>query len=85
MTRAASCGGCQNFDGDPAAVERAFRGLASMGSGYGSVRGHDGLCALHGLYLPANAACADFSPAAARAAGLQASAPDDQRPVISAR
>ncbi len=69
MTRAASCGGCRSFEGDPAEMERAFPGLASLGSGYGSARGRDGLCALHGLYLPANATCADFSPATAKVAG----------------
>lgn len=55
------CGDCVSFDGDPAAMERAFPGLSSMGSGHGSVRGGDGLCDRHGLYLPASAVCPDFT------------------------
>lgn len=65
MTRAlpapeVACGRCTRFDGRPHAIEAAFPGLASMGSGSASVRAQDGLCALHGRYLPASAFCADF-------------------------
>lgn len=55
-----SCSRCASFRSDPAEMERAFPGLASLGSGHGSVRAGDGMCDRHGLYLPGSAACADF-------------------------
>ena len=55
-----ACGRCTRFDSRPHAIEAAFPGLASMGSGSASVRAQDGLCALHGRYLPATAYCAAF-------------------------
>jgi hypothetical protein len=45
----ARCGGCRSFRNDPAELERLFPGLASMGSGYGSTRGQDGVCDRHDL------------------------------------
>ena len=56
----AACGRCAHFENDPAALERAFPGLASMGSGYASVRAQDGLCRRHDLYLSARDRCASF-------------------------
>ena len=56
-----SCRTCTQFDGHPAAVERAFPNLASMSSGYASVRGNDGLCRLHGIYLSGGATCAEHT------------------------
>lgn len=68
MTRAppapgVACGRCTQFDARPHAIEAAFPGLASMGSGSASVRAQDGLCALHGRYLPASAYCTAFEAA----------------------
>ena len=57
-----TCRACAWFKNDPALLETAFRGLASMGSGFASVRAEDGLCERHGIYLPAWDGCADFTP-----------------------
>ncbi len=54
------CGNCVHFANAPAAMEAALPGLATMGSGFGSVRAQDGLCALHGYYLAAWDRCARF-------------------------
>jgi hypothetical protein len=63
---ARSCRTCAQFRNDPAFLEAAFAGLASLGSAYGSVRGEDGICLRHDRYLPARSCCADFT---ARGAG----------------
>jgi hypothetical protein len=55
------CRDCSSFNASPAELERAFPGLASMGSGYGAVRGNDGLCAMHGRYLSGLSSCGSFS------------------------
>ena len=55
------CGGCAHFRNEPAYLETAFAGLASLGSAYGSVRGEDGLCLLHDRYLGADCSCSDFT------------------------
>jgi len=55
------CRFCVWFRNEPAFLEAAFAGLASLGSAYGSVRGDDGLCLRHDRYLSAHASCADFS------------------------
>ena len=60
----AVCGRCVYFENDPAALEQAFPGLTSMGSGYASVRAEDGLCRRHDLYLSAHDHCASFVAAA---------------------
>ena len=54
------CGSCAHFRNEPAYLEAAFAGLASLSSAYGSVRGEDGLCLRHDRYLGANGSCADF-------------------------
>jgi hypothetical protein len=54
------CAACKHFRNDPAALEAAFPGLASLSSARGSVRADDGLCARHDRYLSAWASCADL-------------------------
>lgn len=56
------CRACRHFDGDPAAIEAAFRNLASMSSGYAAVRAGDGLCHLRDLYLSGGATCIRHAP-----------------------
>ena len=65
-----ACGFCVHFRDDPAYLETAIKGLASLGSGWASVRGDDGLCLRHDRYLGAKSSCADFS---ARGAGEKTS------------
>ncbi len=55
------CGACAHFRNEPAYLEVAFAGLASLSSAYGSVRDEDGLCLLHDRYLGAHCSCADFT------------------------
>jgi len=55
------CGACVHFRNEPAYLEVAFAGLASLSSAYGSVRDEDGLCLLHDRYLGASCSCADFT------------------------
>ena len=57
------CLGCIHFRNDPAYLESVFKGLSSLGSGYGSVRADDGLCLRHDRYLSAHSWCADFAAA----------------------
>ena len=57
----ASCRTCAHFRNDPAYLEAAFAGLASLSSAYGSVRGEDGLCLRHDRYLGAQSWCGDFT------------------------
>ena len=57
------CGSCGHFRNDPAYLEAAIPGLASLSSGDASVRADDGLCLRHDRYLSARASCADFTPA----------------------
>ena len=54
------CGNCVHFTNAPAAMEEAMNGLKTMGSGFGSVRAQDGLCALEGFYLAAWDRCGKF-------------------------
>lgn len=63
--RAGTCRTCRHFDGDPAAIEAAFPNLASMSSGFGSVRAGDGLCRLRSIYLSGRAGCPSHAAAAA--------------------
>jgi hypothetical protein len=60
------CGACAHFRNDPAWLERAIPGLASLSSGDASVRAGDGLCLQHDRYLAIDAHCADFTAASAR-------------------
>jgi hypothetical protein len=56
------CRDCASFSSSAPQLERAFPGLSAMGSGYGSVRWGDGLCAEHGRYLSCASSCKQFSP-----------------------
>ena len=55
------CLDCRHFSNSPAFLEQAFKGLASLSSGYASVRKDDGICEEHGLYLSAMASCERFA------------------------
>jgi len=57
------CGNCIHFQNDPAILEKTWPGLASMSSGFASVRAEDGLCSHHNLYLSNRDSCADFAAA----------------------
>ena len=57
---ACACAQCRYFLGDPAVVERVYRGLTAMSSGYASVRDRDGFCERHQLYLSARDGCGEF-------------------------
>jgi hypothetical protein len=56
-----TCIHCAYFSSAPALIEAEIPGLRALGSAYASVRGDDGICAKHQRYIPATAACADFS------------------------
>jgi hypothetical protein len=56
----AQCRGCAHFRNDPAYLEAAFPGLASMSSAYAAVRSDDGLCLRHDRYLSASSSCRDL-------------------------
>lgn len=55
------CRTCRHFRNDASFLEAALPGLASLSSGYGSVRADDGLCLLHDRYLGARSSCADHA------------------------
>lgn len=55
------CGNCVHFRNDPAWLEQAIPGLASLSSGDAAVRADDGLCLRHDRYLGADGSCADFT------------------------
>jgi hypothetical protein len=54
------CGACVNFCNDPAYLEKAMPGLASLSSAHASVRAEDGVCQLHDRYLSARSSCVHF-------------------------
>jgi hypothetical protein len=54
------CAACGHFRNDPAFLEAAIPGWASLGSAHGATRADDGLCLRHDRYLSARAGCADF-------------------------
>jgi hypothetical protein len=56
------CRACNHFRNDAKYLETVFKGLTSLGSGYGSVRSDDGVCLRHDRYLSARSSCADFVP-----------------------
>ncbi len=60
-----SCAGCAHFRNDPAFLESAFNGLASLSSGYASVVADDGLCLHHDRLTSARSWCAAFRRAVA--------------------
>jgi hypothetical protein len=59
------CGACAHFRNDPAFLEAAFAGLRSMGSGWASVSGGDGLCVRHDRHVGAKGRCPAYQPLAA--------------------
>ncbi len=58
---AARCGGCRHFEDDPRALEAALPGLAALSSAQASVRGDDGLCAVHDRFTSARNVCSAFA------------------------
>ena len=54
---AGQCRTCAHFDNTPATLEAEFGNLASMSSGFASVRAEDGICRARGIYLSARAGC----------------------------
>ena len=62
------CRTCRHFRNDAAFLEKAFPGLSSMSSGYGSVRADDGICLRHDRYLGARSSCADHAARATASA-----------------
>jgi hypothetical protein len=58
---AKECRTCRYFLSVPIAIEAAVPGLASLSSGYASVRADDGLCALHDRYVAARSVCDRYS------------------------
>jgi len=57
-----TCMSCRHFRDDPAHLESACAGLASLGSAFAAVRGKDGLCEHHDRFVSADARCKDFQP-----------------------
>ncbi len=54
---AGQCRTCAHFDNAPATLEAEFGNLASMSSGFASVRAQDGICRARDIYLSARAGC----------------------------
>jgi hypothetical protein len=54
------CLNCSNFRNHPQYLEKVFKGLNILSSGYASVRKDDGVCLLHDLYLSADAHCEQY-------------------------
>ncbi len=57
-----TCLQCRFFENSPKRIEEIYKGLITLGSGYGSVRCQDGICSRHDLYLGAYRHCDDFEP-----------------------
>jgi hypothetical protein len=55
-----TCGQCAHFRTAPAIIEAVLPGLRSMGSALASVRGADGICAVHDAVMPRHAGCKHF-------------------------
>jgi len=56
-----ACRTCRHFLGSAPALEAALAGLASLSSGYASVRSDDGLCAAHDRLIAASSVCESHS------------------------
>ncbi len=54
---AGQCRTCAHFDNAPATLEAEFGNLASMSSGFASVRAEDGICRARNIYLSSRAGC----------------------------
>lgn len=57
-----TCGLCAHFVDDPALIEALIPDLPTMGSARASVRGDDGVCAVHDRIVTARDGCDRFSP-----------------------
>ena len=57
-----SCRNCRHFRNHAAFVERAFAGLSTLGSAWGSTCSDDGLCLRHDRHLSAESYCPEFTP-----------------------
>ena len=57
---ARACAHCAHFRNDPADIEAALPGLASLSSGSGSVRSDDGLCLKHDRFVTMGSSCSVF-------------------------
>jgi hypothetical protein len=55
------CANCAHFRNDPAFIEQAVPGLATMSSAHASVRCDDGICLRHDRYLSARSSCVDHA------------------------
>ena len=55
-----TCSNCCRFRNDPIDLEAAVPGLASLSSGFASVRSDDGLCLEHDRFVTAGASCPKF-------------------------
>jgi hypothetical protein len=62
----AFCGTCALFQNNPVVLEKIWPGLASMSSGFASVRANDGVCSRHDLYLSDKDSCPDHAFAGAQ-------------------
>ena len=62
MNAPRACGGCREFDADPAAIEADIAGLGVLSSGFGATRAGDGRCRRHDRLLRATASCDAFAP-----------------------
>ena len=62
MRASVACGGCRDFEADPAAIEAGFAGLGVLSSGFGATRAGDGHCRRHDRRLRATASCDAFAP-----------------------
>lgn len=56
-----ACQDCVHFQNDPTVIEEAYPGLTTFSSGFASVRGGDGVCDHHQLYLSARDSCLGFT------------------------
>lgn len=56
-----TCRDCVYFNNDPAWIEKAFPGLNSLSSAYGTARGEAGICSKRDIYLSPVSKCTDFS------------------------
>lgn len=54
------CKKCIFFESDPAVIEKTFKGLTILSSGYGSVRSDDGLCLILNRYLSSRDSCGGY-------------------------
>ena len=58
--RKEKCLNCRNFRNSPQYLEKVFKGMNILSSGYASVRKDDGVCLLHDIYLSADGLCEQY-------------------------